>query len=170
MVWHRHTITHAHEVNHNMATKYKDNPPDLPAPDDKDWLKRHLSLKGSVKAPRKPLLPKQTKRKGLSKSSKLKPHRYRPGTVALCEICQYQKSTELLIWKLPFQCLVREVAQDFKTELRFQSGTIMALQEAAEAYLVGLFEDTNLCAIHAKRVTIMPKDIQLMRRIWGECT
>ncbi|KAL6277244.1 hypothetical protein ACE6H2_020845 [Prunus campanulata] len=97
-----------------------------------------------------------------------KPHRYRPGTVALREIRKYQKSTELLIRKLPFQRLVREIAQDFKTDLRFQSHAVLALQEAAEAYLVGLFEDTNLCAIHAKRVTIMPKDIQLARRIRGE--
>ena len=98
----------------------------------------------------------------------LQPHRYRPGTVALREIRKYQKSTELLIRKLPFQRLVREIAQDFKTDLRFQSSAVLALQEAAEAYLVGLFEDTNLAAIHAKRVTIMPKDIQLARRIRGE--
>ena len=99
-----------------------------------------------------------------------KPHRFRPRTVALCEIRCYQKSTELLIRKLPFQRLVREIAQDFKvhsifplmhreymsliTDLRFQSSTVMALQEAAEAYLVSLFEDTNLAAIHAKRVTM----------------
>ncbi|CAI9728925.1 Histone H3 [Octopus vulgaris] len=92
----------------------------------------------------------------------------KPGTVALREIRRYQKSTELLIRKLPFQRLVREIAQDFKTDLRFQSSAVMALQEASEAYLVGFFEDTNLCAIHAKRVTIMPKDIQLARRIRGE--
>ncbi|KAE8719954.1 histone H3.2 [Hibiscus syriacus] len=97
-----------------------------------------------------------------------KPHRFRPGTVALREIRKYQKSTELLIRKLPFQRLVGEIAQDFRTDLRFQSSAVAALQEAAEAYLVGLFEDTNLCAIHAKRVTIMPKDIQLARRIRGE--
>ena len=97
-----------------------------------------------------------------------KPMRWRPGTVALREIRRYQKSTELLIRKLPFARLVREIAQDFKTDLRFQRQVIGALQEAAEAYLVGLFEDTNLCAIHAKRVTIAPKDIQLARRICGE--
>ena len=98
------------------------------------------------------------------------PHRqpYRPGTVALREIRRYQRSTELLIRKVPFQRLVREIAQEFKTDLRFQSSAVVALQEASEAYLVGLFEDTNLCAIHAKRVTIMPKDIQLARRIRGE--
>ena len=79
-----------------------------------------------------------------------KPHRYRPGTVALLEIRRYQKSTELLIRKLPFQCLVREITMDYWTELRFQSAAIMALQESTEAYLVGLFEDSNLCAIHVK--------------------
>lgn len=97
-----------------------------------------------------------------------KPHKYRPGTVALREIRKFQKSTELLIGKMPFQRLVREIAQDFKTDLRFQTAAIGALQEASEAYLVNLFEDTNLCAIHAERVTIMPKDIQLARRIRGE--
>ncbi|XP_044938240.1 histone H3.3-like [Mustela putorius furo] len=96
-----------------------------------------------------------------------KPHSYRPGTVALREIRRYQKSTELLIRKLPFQRLVREIAQDFKTDLRFQSSAVMALQEACEAYLVGLFEDTNLCAIHAKRVTIMPKDSRVPYRVNG---
>ena len=97
-----------------------------------------------------------------------KPHRYRPGTVALREIRKFQKSTDLLIRKLPFQKVVREIAGEFKSDLRFQSQAVLALQEAAEAYLVRLFEDTNLCAIHAKRVTIMPKDMQLARRIRGE--
>ena len=94
--------------------------------------------------------------------------RCRPGVMALCEIRHYQKSSELLIRKLPFQRLVREIAQDFKTNLCFQSAAILCLQEAAEAYLVGLFEDKNMCAIHAKRVTITPKDLQLARRIRGE--
>eukprot|EP00621_Florenciella_sp_RCC1693_P016573 CAMPEP_0182533062 /NCGR_PEP_ID=MMETSP1323-20130603/13000_1 /TAXON_ID=236787 /ORGANISM="Florenciella parvula, Strain RCC1693" /LENGTH=192 /DNA_ID=CAMNT_0024742897 /DNA_START=1 /DNA_END=579 /DNA_ORIENTATION=- len=120
------------------------------------------------KAPRKQLATKAARKSAPTTGGVKKPHRYRPGTVALREIRKYQKSTELLIRKLPFQRLVREIAQDFKTDLRFQSTAIMALQEAAEAYLVGLFEDTNLCAIHAKRVTIMPKDIQLARRIRGE--
>ena len=104
-----------------------------------------------------------------------KRYRYRPGTVALKQIRQYQKSTELLIRKLPFQRLVREIASDSEViksplcgKVRFQSAAIMALQEATEAYLVGLFEDSNLCAIHPRRVTIMPKDIQLARRIRGE--
>ena len=104
-----------------------------------------------------------------------KRYRYRPGTVALKQIRQYQKSTELLIRKLPFQRLVREIASDSEViksplcgKVRFQSAAIMALQEATEANLVGLFEDSNLCIIHARRVTIMPKDIQLARRIRGE--
>ncbi|XP_041786309.1 uncharacterized protein LOC121601561 [Anopheles merus] len=120
------------------------------------------------KAPRKQLATKAARKSAPATGGVKKPHRYRPGTVALREIRRYQKSTELLIRKLPFQRLVREIAQDFKTDLRFQSSAVMALQEASEAYLVGLFEDTNLCAIHAKRVTIMPKDIQLARRIRGE--
>jgi histone H3 len=120
-------------------------------------------------------------------------HSYKPGTVALREIRKYQKSVELLIRKLPFQRLVREIAQvDLgRGDIRFQSAALNALQEATEAYMVGLFEDSmylvvlifftartnvfvnlrhtaNLCAIHAKRVTIMPKDIQLARRIRAE--
>ena len=98
----------------------------------------------------------------------VKPHRYRAGTVALQDIRHFQKTSALLIRKLPFQRLVREIAQDFKTDLRFQSAAILCLQEAAEAYLVRLFDDANLCAIHARRVTILPKDIQLARRIRGE--
>lgn len=96
-----------------------------------------------------------------------KPHRFRPGTVALREIRKYQKSTDLLIRKLPFQRLVRELAQDFKADCRFTPAALACLQEASEAYLTRLFEDSNLAAIHAKRVTIMVKDIQLVRRIEG---
>jgi len=104
-----------------------------------------------------------------------KKRRFRPGTKALREIRKYQKSTDLLIQKLPFSRVVREITQDMTTDLnspdradlRWQSSAILALQEATEAYLVHLFEDANLCAIHAKRVTIMTKDIQLARRIRG---
>ncbi|XP_017233715.1 histone H3.3-like [Daucus carota subsp. sativus] len=120
------------------------------------------------KIPRKQLAYKAARKSAPMMGGVKKPHRYRPGTVALREIRKYQKSAELLIKKLPFQRLVREIAQDFKTDMRFQSHAVLALQEAAEAYLVSLFEDTNLCAIHAKRVTIMFKDIQLARRIRGE--
>ncbi|MBN3271595.1 H3 protein, partial [Polyodon spathula] len=127
-----------------------------------------LPKKTEKPAKKKQLATKAARKSAPATGGVKKPHRYRPGTVALREIRRYQKSTELLIRKLPFQRLVREIAQDFKTDLRFQSSAVMALQEASEAYLVGLFEDTNLCAIHAKRVTIMPKDIQLARRIRGE--
>ncbi|KXN83330.1 Histone H3.2 [Leucoagaricus sp. SymC.cos] len=121
------------------------------------------------KAPRKQLATKAARKTAQTATGGVKkPHRFRPGTVALREIRRYQKSTELLIRKLPFQRLVREIAQDFKTDLRFQSSAVMALQEAAEAYLVSLFEDTNLAAIHAKRVTIQPKDLALARRLRGE--
>ena len=105
------------------------------------------------------------------KSKKMPPLKiklFRPSVFALQEIRRYQKSADLLIRKLPFQRLVREIAQRFKINLRFQSAALSALQEAAESYLVGLFEDTNLCCVHGKRVTIMPKDIQLARRIRGE--
>ena len=97
-----------------------------------------------------------------------KPHRYRPGTVALREIRRFQKSAELLIPKAPFQRLVREITLGCNEKLRSQGSSILATQEAAEAYLVGIKEDANLCALHTKRVTIMPKDIQLARRIRGE--
>jgi len=120
------------------------------------------------KSPRKVLAVKAARMSAPFCGGVKKHRRYRPGVVALREIRKYQKSTELLFRKLPFQRLVREIAADFKADLRFQSSAIMALQEAAEAYLVGLFEDTNICAIHAKRVTIMAKDMQLARRIRGE--
>ena len=97
-----------------------------------------------------------------------KKFRWRPGTRALREIRFYQKSTSLLLRRTPFLRLIREVAQDFKTDLRFTADATYTLQCASEDYLVRLFEDSNLCAIHAKRVTIMPKDIQLARRIRGE--
>jgi histone H3 len=103
-----------------------------------------------------------------------KPHRYRPGTVALREIRRFQKSADLLVPKLPFSRVVREIVRDYtngntgSNDWRFTGFSMLAMHEATEAYLVGLFEDTNLCAIHAHRVTIQPKDMQLCRRIRGE--
>ena len=120
------------------------------------------------RAPRKAPVARASRLSGPAAGGVKKPHRFRPGTVALREIRKYQKTAELLLLKLPFQRLVCEVAQDFKADLRFQKHAVEALQHAGEGYLVGLFEDTNLCAIHAKRITIMPKDIQLSRRIRGE--
>lgn len=96
------------------------------------------------------------------------PRRYRPGAYAIRDIRKYQRSTELLIKRVPFQRLVREITADVRDGLRYQLTALMALQEATESYLVQLFEDSNLCAIHAKRVTIMPKDIQLAKRIRGD--
>ena len=113
----------------------------------------------AVKAPHKPPSHQLQKKR-----------RFRPGTVALREIRQYQKSTELLIRRTPFQCVIYEIMQGIRNDLRIQAAAIKGLQEAAEAYLVGLFEDSNLCAIHAKWVTIMPRDVQLARRIHGERT
>mmetsp|Transcript_31551 Transcript_31551/g.77306 ORF Transcript_31551/g.77306 Transcript_31551/m.77306 type:complete len:166 (-) Transcript_31551:75-572(-) len=96
-----------------------------------------------------------------------RPHRFRPGTRALMEIRRYQRTTDLLLRKLPFARLVKELTQNYHHDLRWKVDAILALQFAAEDYIIGLFEDTNLCAIHARRVTIMPRDIRLARRIRG---
>lgn len=150
-------------------------PPSRPRPTTSSKAPRKNPV--PIKRPATTLSPKQLSEKRhktplhhsrRSEGGEKKKRRFRPGTVALREIRRYQKSTNLLIRKAPFQRLVREIARDFKTELRFQSSAIGALQEAAEAYLVGLFEDTNLCAIHARRVTIMTKDMHLARRLRGE--
>ena len=99
-----------------------------------------------------------------------RPYKKKPGTKALQEIRKYQKSTKNLIPLRPFAELVREMIQNIQFDLRVQRIAIDALHEAAESYLVGLFEDTQLCAIHAKRVTITPQDMQLVRRLRGEST
>ena len=162
--WTEERITEYDRVNHlTVSTDHEGENPKVPAPSDTAWLKAHKPLSGQAKKTKPP-----RKRGTAQPAAPKKPHRYRPGTVALREIHRYQKSTELLIRRLPFQRLVREIAKDFKGRLNFASGAILTLQEAAEAYLIGLFEDTNLCAIHAKCITIMPKDIQLARCIRGE--
>ncbi len=98
-----------------------------------------------------------------------KKRRYRPGTLALREIRAYQKSTDLLIPRLSFARLIKEIASEKSSVgIRFQSSALMALQEASEAYLVQLFEDCVLCCIHSRRVTVMPRDMLLARRIRGE--
>ena len=99
-----------------------------------------------------------------------KKRRFRPGTVALREIHWYQKSTALLIRRAPFQWVIYEIMRGIWNGLRIQAAAVWGLQEAAKAYLVGLFEDSNLCAIHAKWVMVMPKDIHGARRICGERT
>lgn len=101
-------------------------------------------------------------------TAKIKRHyRPHPGMKAIKEIRKFQKSTQLLLKKVPFQRLVREISQNHSIALRFQPDALLALQESAEAFIVGLFDDINLCALHAKRVTIMPKDLQLALRIRG---
>jgi histone H3 len=94
-----------------------------------------------------------------------KPHRYRPGTVALREIRRYQKGTELLLRKIPFARLIREIAQDFHSDLRWTVGALLGLQEAAETFIVAMFEVTNLAAIHCRRVTIKHTDMQLVLKV-----
>jgi histone H3 len=97
-----------------------------------------------------------------------KARRWHPGTVALREIRKFQKGTNLLIQKAPFQRLVREVATSHKQDLRFQSSAILAIQEATESFVISVLADTNLCAIHTRRVTIQPKDLQLALRLRGD--
>ncbi len=128
------------------------------------------------KAPQFQLATKAAQRSAPASGGVKKPHFYCPGTVALREIRRYKKSTDLLICKVPFQCLAREVLQDLKkpgsyprfTAEHFQATSLLAIQESIEAFSIGLFEDVNLCAIHARRVTNVPKDIQLALRIRGE--
>merc|ERR1712066_371320 len=131
------------------------------------WATARKSHVG-VKRPRKELVSKTSRKSAPAMGGIKKPHRFRPGTVAIREIRKYQRSTDLLVRKLPFQRLVKDLAHEKSPELRFQRSALLALQEAVEAYLVGLFEDTNLCAIHARRVTIMVRDVKLARRIRGE--
>jgi histone H3 len=131
-------------------------------------VKNAASAKGGPKAAARKALATKSKGGAPATGGVKKPHRYRPGTVALRQIRHYQKSTELLLRKGPFSKLCREVAQMFASDLRFGKNAVLALQEASEAYLVGVFEDTQLAAVHGKRQTIMPKDVQLTRRIRGE--
>ena len=116
------------------------------------------------KAPRKQLATKAAHKQGGGQGARPKPHQ-NYAMMALREIRRFQRSVDLLIPLLPFQQLVHEIAQDYRMDLRFQSSTILALQEAAEAWLVSLFESTNLCCIHRGCITIAPKDFYLVRHI-----
>ncbi|RMX80333.1 hypothetical protein D0869_07629 [Hortaea werneckii] len=140
------------------------------SPEYKTWensIVQYSSKSVGGKAPKRTLVGSELNAT-LKKSKAKKPRRYKPGTAALREIRRYQKSTELLIRKLPFQRVVREIAEVGNIPgLRFQSSAIGALQEAVEAYLISMFEDTNQCAFHAKRVTIQQKDMQLACRLRG---
>ena len=113
----------------------------------------------------------ESKRKQLKaiRDEKLeKQRKVQNGMQALKEIQKYQKGADLLIRRVPFQRLVREIKQKWREGLKQQSSAVLGLQEASEAFLVGLMEQANLCTIHAKRVTIMPQDIQLACRIWED--
>ena len=126
---------------------------------------RQIARKSSGGAPPKKQLRTRAEREQKKKKG---PYRFRPGTVALREIPKYQKSTELLIRKLPFQRLTREIVVEFRENIRSSSTSLLALQEATEYFLTQTFEDANLCTIHSKRVTILPKDIALVKRIRGD--
>ena len=129
---------------------------------------KHTARKDEAGKKRSTFAKKQPRSQADNPLTQHQPHRYRPGTIALREIRKYQKSTELLIHKLSFQHLVREILQGFGVGFRVTPAMMMALQEAAEAYLVQLLDDSNLCTIHAKHITIQPKDIQLVRWIHEE--
>ena len=134
-------------------------------------FKKQTAKKSSVAAPGSLHMKLASKEKRMKQIEQVKKRkdRYRPGQLALKEIKRLQKSFDLLIPRTRMQRLIREICKDLcREDLKFQSASLGALHEAAEAYLVGLFEDTNLCAIHAKRVTIMPRDIFLARKIRGE--
>ena len=111
---------------------------------------------------------KSAKKASSGSSGVKKTRRWKSGTVALREIRRYQKGTDMLLRKAPFQRLIREIAHNSKEGIRFQAAAVLAIQEATEAYMISLLADTNLCAIHTKRVTIMAKDIHLARRLRGE--
>lgn len=138
----------------------------------KHTAKKAVGGKKPTKQPRKSLASRQgSSGGGDGEESRKKKRRFRPGELALKEIRAYQRSTELLLRKLPFARLVKEVQESFTPpgkQYRWQAHALLALQEAAEAHLVSLFEDANLCALHARRVTIMVRDFQLARRIRGQ--
>jgi histone H3 len=154
--------------NNNRRTRYP-SPAPPPTPHSPNKRKSTTPKKTKPKSPsssNKQHQPRTGGMKPIAKTiKKKKPHHFKPGTVALREIRRYQKSTELLIRKLPFQRLVKEIAQDFRTDLRFQASAVNALQEAGENYLVGYFENTQLAAIHAQRVTIQKSDMILVNKI-----
>lgn len=133
---------------------------------------RDTVVVGGSAAARKAASPKRMSKSPVSSSAiparSPTKRRYRPGERALKEIRYYQRNTDLMIRRLPFARLVKEVQTYFyRKEFRWQAAALLALQEAAEAHLVSLFEDAYLCSIHAKRVTLMVKDLQLARRIRG---
>lgn len=124
----------------------------------------------SKAAPKRALGAKKGKKSagGSGGAGLKKAFRWKPGTVALRQVKRLQKSTELLVARAPFSRLVREIAESHKAGLRFQSSAVAAIQEATEAFVISLLSDANLTALHANRVTALPRDLQLVRRLRGE--
>jgi len=131
---------------------------------------KKIPSKAKARSDAKKISKSASKRKSTASSrpKERKKPRFKPGTVALREIKRYQKTTDLLIPRAPFQRLVRDITGSIDNDLRFQAQALLALQEASEAYLVGVLEDAGLCALHAKRVTVMRQDMQLARRLRGD--
>jgi len=147
------------------ASKSKSASKSKPASKSAPKSKAASKAKGASKAASK---AKSASKRAASAPGTKKAHRFRPGTVAIREIRRYQRSDELIFPILAFDRLVREVAQDYKTNLRFGKGAFRAIHLFTEYYVVSLLQDTQLAALHARRFTIMPKDIQIARRIRKE--
>ena len=124
-------------------------------PKSKVAAKAKAATKMPTKVKASKAIKKTAPAEGGVKDQQKKKNRFRPGTVTLREIKRYQKTVDMLLPRAPFQRLVKSITMEMDHHLRFQSQALQALQEASEAYIVGLFEDTQLCAIHAKRVTIL---------------
>ena len=129
------------------------------------------TLKIAMKVPKNSAVKaaQQAATKAQKAKQAVKKHGAKKQTKWRQEIKKYQSTYNLLIKKLPFQRLVREIAQNINIDLRFQGSAMMALQEASEAFIVKHFENANYAAVHAKRITVMPKDLQLIMKIWKEC-
>lgn len=128
---------------------------------------KSVASRKSTKASRA-IAKKESKAPHTSQGGAKRQHRWRPGTVALREVRKYQHTTELLIARAPFRRLVKEIVETFKDTMRMRSSALEAIHEATEAYIVGVLGDANLCTIHAKRVTLYPKDLQLAMRLRGD--
>ncbi|EPY27914.1 histone H3 [Strigomonas culicis] len=142
-------------------------PPSLPHTQQPSPLSSMSRVKETARAKRS-ITSKKSKKAPRAASGVKHARRWRPGTVALREVKKFQRSVDLLIQRAPFQRLVREIAAAQKEGIRFSSSALLALQESTEAYVVSLLADTNLATVHARRVTIMPRDIQLALRLRGD--
>lgn len=134
----------------------------------KDKVKKKEKAAAKTATPQKSKGGKSKSKKTSKSRGEKKTRHFKPGTVALREVKRYQKTSGFLIASLPFERLVREVAQDFKADLRFSRSAVALIQLITEHYLVGILEESVLVAISAKRVSVQPKDVHLVRRIRGE--